>query len=299
MGSHRLSCWFCLVGCVAAMACAPETRYRRTAVIPQAHPYSWNGRTARAGSLRVEGAVHATSIDTNPLPRVGDTAVFVPEVAVDGSAVLAITGGLELGLRGSYASYSWTDRSAVGTMPVPGAPSVYGFGPEVRGTFWFGKERRFGLGVGGSVLAYRISTALWEQDDGCAAPDTCVDTNDNLFQDRWRLAEEDARHPLTWNLAVYPSFAFGPEGAYGHVFGGVSVHEAYENDGFTNTTEGPPVAGAGFVWFAGAGYGISFEPVRVAALVAHPFTSIDSPVHYGSVSFFLTLGADIPLWGDR
>jgi hypothetical protein len=297
MGFNRLLAWSMLVTAVAAVACAPETRFRRTALVPAARPYPWNGRTARAGSLRLEGAAQFTDVDQNLLPRVGDTAVLVPQTSLDGAAAVALTNGFEIGLRGSYAAYEWSQRSAVGTMPIPSGPAVYGFGPEVRGTIWFGSERRFGLGFGGNALVYRIPTALWEQDPSCAEPDTCVETNDNLFRDRWRLVEEDSRRPITWNLAIYPSYAFGPGGAYGHVFGGVSTHDGYENNGFSNTSDGPPVESAGFVWFLGAGYGITAGPFRASALLAYPLTGSESAVDYGFPAFFLTLGGDIRLWG--
>ena len=113
-----------LVGLVglAAVGCAPQTQYRYSAVTPTAQPIAWDGRTEKEGFARFEGTVVGSTLKENLFPQIHDTALMVPQWTVQGAATLALAKFLELGVRGSYAAYQWTQPSAVGTMPVPDAP---------------------------------------------------------------------------------------------------------------------------------------------------------------------------------
>src|SRR5262245_29422270 len=123
----------------AATACSPSTQYRRSALVPPAHALAWDGRTAERGTLRLEGAISHTNVDTDLLPQVGDSALLVPETLIEGAAGLAVTRGFEIGVRYAHADYSWAQQNAIGTPPIPGDPSLNGFGPEARGTIRFGR----------------------------------------------------------------------------------------------------------------------------------------------------------------
>lgn len=291
--------WVGLLCVWVMVGCAPDSRYRRTGEIPAARPLSWNGRTAKKGTLRLEGAASHTAIHRNYSPREGDTALHVPALTLDGVAVIALTGGLELGLRGSYASYAWTEPTATGTMPLPGHDPIFGYGPELRGTIWFDEERRFGLGLAGNVLFYSVPTALWEIAPGCSpATDTCADVLDG--SPSYRLVREKRENEWVASVAIYPSYAFGPEGKYGHLFGGLSTHKGFQNNGFSDTAGGPLLESAGFVWSPGIGYGWQYEAFRIAGMLSFPITSSSSPVSYRVPTGFLSVGGDIRLWdGDE
>src|SRR5580658_6704479 len=83
-------------------ACSPTTTYRYTAMTPSVRPLAWDGRTAKAGSLRLEGTFAASTVHENLFPQIGDTAVNVATKEFSGLAALAVTQGVELGVRGSY-----------------------------------------------------------------------------------------------------------------------------------------------------------------------------------------------------
>ena len=279
---------------VGSISCAPETRYRRTALVPAARAYPWNGRTAKAGSLRIEGALSYVNVDPNLFPQVGDTAVNVPRTTIDGAAALAVSGGFEVGLRYSYAAYEWRQRSAAGTMSIPSHSPVTGLGPEIRGTIWLDDEKRWALGIGGNLLVYSIPVALWERNDTCTPSSTCEISEGSFLTGRYELVEEDKESEDVYNVGVYPSVAFGSTGQYGHAFGGLSLHTAFKNDGFSETDDGPMLEGAGYVWLVGAGYGITVDAFRAAAMMSLPMS--DDPVDYAPPTFFVTIGADLPLW---
>lgn len=280
----------------AVTACAPDTRYRRTALVPPARSFVWDGRTAREGSLRVEASVSGSHVWENPLPIRGDTAVRVPTTMVDGAAAVALTRGFELGARYAFGAYDWSSESAYGTLEIPGSPSVSGLGPEARGTIRLGKDGAFGIGIGGNYLIYSIPTATWERDDTCTPSSTCVSgLGVSWVGSRYRLIDSETKSKAVINIGIYPSYEFS-RGDYGHIFGGFSLHESFKNDGFSDDANGKAVEGNGFIFLAGAGYGISVDMFRASAMVSYPFTSRESAVYYDSISFFLAIGVDLPLW---
>jgi hypothetical protein len=77
----------------------------------------------------------------------------------------------------------------------------------------------------------------------------------------------------------------------------LAAHSGFKNDGFSDNASGSAVQGAGLIPLVGVGYGIKVDLFRAALMVSHAFTSIDSPVDYSSLSGFLTVGVDLPLFG--
>jgi hypothetical protein len=285
----------------AALAggCAPPSEYRHTAYVPAARPLPWDGRTGAEGSLRLEGAASATFVRQNLTPKLGDTALNVPELTLDGLGAIAVTGGLELGVRGSYADYAWRRESARGTMPIPSRPAVWGFGPEVRGMLRLNDSGRFTLGFGGNLLGYSVTEARWQLDETCRLAPGCVDAASTEGLVRYRLVATESNTFLIASVAVYWGADLDDKGKFGHVFVGPSAHEGFRNAGFTNSDaigSKSSLERAGLVGFAGAGYGIELSGVRASVMISLPFTSDESAVDYGPISAFATLGGDIPLW---
>jgi hypothetical protein len=283
---------------LALAACTtPTVPYRYTGLVPAAHPIAWDGRTAKAGTLRVEGTYDQNWINRNIAPQVHDTALHVPNTTLEGAAALAVTKNIELGARYTYAAYGWSDVTANGTMPLPSAPSVWGVGPEIRVSFPLDRRQRFALGVAANYMFYQVPYAEWQlSSTGCTPSVTCqVDFLNPA--NRYTLYDERTEGHNTLSIAVYPSYAFGERGEYGHIFGGFSAHTTFKNDGFTFTaSNGSTIQDAGLVFFGGVGYGVNIDIVHVAGMVALPFTSNGSPVDYGFAGF-LTAGVDLELWG--
>jgi hypothetical protein len=268
---------------VALLAsCIPNSPYRYSAMIPAARPLAWDGRTAQAGTLRVEGALSRAYVYDNPAPHLHDSALLVPELMVDGAAAIAVTRGFEMGARVAYASYEWTVPSADGTMPIPSRPSLFGAGPELRGTIYFGKSG-FGLGFAGNVLHFDIPYAEWAQ----TTPGSAV----------YRLDQEGSDGFWTTSVGVYPSYSFGPQ--YGHIFASLTAHTAFKNDGFTDAQSiDGRVQTAGFVPILSVGYGVDIEVVRVSGRLYMPLSDGGSTVSYAPGVMF-TVGLHLPLWGTE
>jgi hypothetical protein len=286
----------------SASACTPATKYRYTGLVPAAHALAWDGRTAKDGTLRLEGSMAQSTVHRNIAPVKGDTALRVPNTTLEGAAFLAAIPNVEFGVRYSYSAYAWSEPSAEGTMSLPSHPSVWGIGPELRGAIPFDKRRKFMIGVAANVMRFDVPYAEWEKTPYCALGPTCAFDTFTYPGDAgtyYRLVNEKSEAHLTLSIAVYPSLLLGDEGEYGHVFGGFSVHSAFKNDGFTDkSSNGSTIQDAGLLFMMGAGYGIAFEPFRLAAMLTLPTASTSSPVNYGMGGFF-TVGVDLELWESK
>ena len=138
---------FATFGALALFGCNPETPYRYTALTPAARPIPWDGRAAKAGQLRIEGALSKDTVYQKALPQLHDTALNVPELTAEGSISIAPIKGFEMGIRGAYSAYAWSQASIDGTEPLPSHPAVWGVGPEFKGTINIDKKRRFAIGL--------------------------------------------------------------------------------------------------------------------------------------------------------
>lgn len=290
------------------MGCNPTTTYRYTALTPSARPIPWDGRAALGGKLRVEGSLSKGTVYQKPFPQIHDTALNVPEMTAEGSISIAPIRSFEIGIRGSYAAYSWSQPSTDGTEPLPSHPAVWGVGPEVKGTIAIDKRRRFAIGIAGNVMRYQVPYAEWSlsgpgASNGdltpCTPSPTCTVDPLTLDNAHYRLFAEKSESHITASLGVYPSFDFTGTGEYGHIFGVLAGHTGFENDGFTNTvSNGSTVSGFLFVPIVGLGYGIDVAPVHGSVMLYQPITNFDSPVYYGP-AIMGTIGFDLPLWDSE
>jgi hypothetical protein len=288
-----------LAALLLAAGCTSTTPYRYTGLVPAVRPLAWDGRAAPGGTLRIEGTITHANVETKYAPQVNDTALYVPEWTADGSVMLALTGELEIGLRGSYAAYQWANPSAAGTLPLPSEPGTWGIGPEVRVAIPFDHERRFALGVAANMMRYQTPYAEWTltgpqsangQTVPCVPSTTCVSG--------YSLFDEKSESHLVYSFGLYPSIALGDDGEYGHVFAMFGGTNGFKNDGFANTpTNGSSIDVTGPVWMVGGGYGITYDAFRASAMLFRPFTDGSSPVDY-SVGFQLTVGVNADLWSS-
>ncbi len=290
-------------------ACTPQTKYRYTGYVPAARALAWDGRTAKDGTLRLEGTMSSATVHRNLTPELHDTALRVPNTMLEGAAFLAPASMLEIGARYAYAAYDWSEPSALGTLSLPSKPSTWGVGIEARGTLPLDKKKQWAIGVGGNLMRYETPYAEWVLAEGGCGPvsPTCqldpntyvVNRSGTTSGSYYRLNNERSESHVTMNIAIYPSVMLGKDGELGHVFGGFSVHTTFKNDGFTDTaSNGSTIKDAGLIYIAGLGYSISFEPLRLAAMMTLPLTSSTSSINYGPGGF-LTLGLDLSLWESR
>jgi len=295
-------------GVFALTACNPETPYRYTALTPAARPIPWDGRAAPAGQLRIEGAISKGTIFQKELPQIHDTALNVPGVTAEGSISIAPIKGFEMGIRGAYSAYAWSQPSIDGTEPLPSHPAVWGVGPEFKGTIVIDKRRRFAIGLAGNVMRYETPYAEWQltgpntadgQSVPCAPSPTCTVDPATLNDSHYSLFAEKSESHITASFGVYPSFDFTGTGAYGHLFAILAGHTGFENDGFTDKAQnGSTLTGYLFIPIVGAGYGIDVDPVRASVMIYEPITTYASPVYYGP-AVMASLGFDIDLWHSK
>jgi hypothetical protein len=267
-----LSCFLFLAGC------APISQYRYSGMTPAPRPIAWDGYPSHAGELHGDVSVTHTEVAENLLPELHDSALHVAATTIEGNASITPVRGLDIGVRWSYADYSWTQETAVGTMPLPKNPSLFGIGPEIRGALFLDHEKHFALGIAASVLVYQVPWAAYTLGSGTSY--TLVKTGSDSD---WTLA-----------AGIYPSYSFGPDGRYGTAFGVLGIHSSFKNDGFTDTpSNGSSITEDGFVPYAGFGYGIHTPYFHASAMLYMPVT-IDSTT-FGPGGM-ITLGFDLPLW---
>ncbi len=278
-------------------ACAPASSYRNVGFIPAARPLPWDGRTANAGHLRLEATATAEGISTKGSPGVHDSALYASHLTLDGLAALALTNGLEIGIRYSYAAYSWRGASADGTPPLPSHPALWGLGPELRATIPLDAQKRFALGFAGNALAYQMPYAAWKRVSSCTPGATCFVDETALGQGTAYVLDHDGTEShWAMNFAVYPSFELVENEKAGHIFAGISAHSGFKNDGFTDTAQsGGAIESAPFIFFVGGGYGVDIDHLRFAGMLAAPLNG--SQVQYGPAAFF-SFGGDLSLWSS-
>jgi hypothetical protein len=296
------------------LACGPpDAQYRHTGAAPAARVLTWDGHTVREGNLRIEAAYTGTSIDTNNSPDLHDTALHIPERTVDAVATIGVSDQVELGARGSFAAYSWMTESARGTMSIPGRPNMLGIGPEFRWSIPVSDSGTFRVGLALNALHYNLPVARWRRVDcapdplnplnpapcPCPAGKVCEEAPTENGERTYELVAEGTESFFVLNAAVYPSVSIGPEGKYGHLFFGGSVHDTFKNDGFTDeirTEEGSTLESSDLLLFVGAGYGIAFAGVRASGMFYIPTTRNEDEVAFGP-GFFVSLGGAVPIWG--
>jgi len=287
------------VAALGAVGCAPLTQYRYSAVTPTAQPIAWDGRTEKEGFARFEGTVVGSSLKENLFPQLHDTALMVPQWTVQGAATLALAKVLELGVRGSYAAYGWTQPSAVGTMPVPDSPPTWGVGPEMRISVPVEKTRHLYFGIVGNAMVTSVPYAEWTLTGPNAMPVTPACTPSATCVQGYTLSSTQTETHIVWTLGVVPSYAFGPEGEYGHVFAGITATTGFQNDGFTDTNQSGSTVNTFFPLFvASAGYAGSIDVLRLGGQLFIPITGDSPPVAYGP-GFMLTVGVAAELWEPK
>jgi hypothetical protein len=213
-------------------ACAPTTTYRYSAFVPAVRPIPWDGQTPqKAGTISVDGSLTHTTVRPDLFPQVGDTAVLLPEWTAEGSAMVALSARVQLGVRAAYASYDWAQASASGTMPVPNAQASWGLGPELRTAFPLDAYRRFWLGIAGNVLSYQIPYAEWTLLPGGASGSSVCGPSMTCFSG-YSLYDTRVESHLVYSLAVVPTFNVDAGGRYGHVVALVSATNGFQTKAF-------------------------------------------------------------------
>ena len=273
-------------------ACAPLTPYRYTGITPAAHPIAWDGYPSHAGEVHLEGTYQHTSVVERWFPDVHDTALEVAATSFEARASISPVRGLDIGVHAAYSDENWTEPTAVGTLPLAKHGSLFGIGPEVRGSLFLDRGHHAALGIAASAMMYEVPWSGYALQSGCTAPLAWGDGNRCY-------APMDSGTDSDWvfQAGLYPSYSFGPDGRYGTVFGILGVHTSFKNDGFaTSAANGSTIVEDGFVPYVGGGYGIHAKYIHASATMFVPVT-VDK-TSWGP-GMMITLGVDLPLWHAR
>ncbi|MEO0813444.1 MAG: hypothetical protein AAFY60_11315, partial [Myxococcota bacterium] len=110
-------------------ACAPNTQFRRTALVPAPTPVQRSGAPLAAGEIRAQGHLElsegrtrsgsVSSLDPIISSR-GDPGLLTPELIFGGSIYGAVSDHFELGVHGRFASSRNAERGAIGVFDLSG-----------------------------------------------------------------------------------------------------------------------------------------------------------------------------------
>jgi hypothetical protein len=146
-------------------------------------------------------------------------------------------------------------------------------------------------------MSYQVPYAEWTLvNPGVAATGNAPCSTSAAVCDGYSLVDTKSESHTVYSVGIYPSYAFGDHGKYGHVFGLFDATNGFANDGFTNQPSSTStITSVGPIWIVGGGYAVGYEWIKASALVYWPMTDRSSPVEYGPGMMF-TIGLNAPLW---
>jgi hypothetical protein len=284
-------------GSFALIACAPDTPYRYTALTPAARPIAWDGRGSPGGTVHLEGQASSTQFGIWPSePALHATALHVTRRSLDGAILIEPVRGAQVGVRGTYSSYDWSEISTFGTMPLPNRPSLWGVGPELRLWVPFDRNDRFALGLAANALFYQVPFAEWTRQP-CNPGPNCVATTvypeGGATNVTYALTNSDAELHVVITAGLYPSVGIGDHAQYGSAFMLLGVTQGFSNDGFTDARSSDGIISTYAVGLVGGGYGFRHKWFHIDVGLYAPFGS--SVVNYAPGGW-LSIGFDPRIW---
>ncbi len=265
--------------CVTAIACAPNTPIRRSALAPAPTLPSRTGLPLEEGEIRVTGEVNPVRLrdfgDFN-VPDVGSPGLYVPQVQLGGSIYGSPSQGLEIGAQIRYAHLDWSERNAVGVLPFPDdGEDVFSGGLGIRGSIPIAERLTYDITLELSIM--EVAQAVFLCLD-------CIDGGVGTYTfERYDSA-----------IFFAPAFATGMSyriNDYVGVFGTFGAQVAVTNIGFDDdlsrlkedTLEAQPV------FPVGAGVELTLGPFVASATAFYPFEFVRD-LDYGP-SLSLRMGA--------
>jgi hypothetical protein len=203
---------------VLASGCAPNTTFRRAAVVPT--PTGETFTNPVRGDVEVAGsfATSAGSV-TELVPEVGDPGLHVAHTQFGGHVRFRLNDHITAGGQAMVTHSSLSDPSAFG---VPDIDSfVWGAGPNV--AVHFGDEKTVMFGASLAVTFVEVPWATFRLREG-------VDPNGvGATVEDYELEELSAEPVLLFRLSTGVEWAMHPNV---YLFGGLSLQNAASNIGF-------------------------------------------------------------------
>jgi len=129
------------------VGCAPQTLYRRTALVPTTVTESLV--RAPRGGVQATGAVDTGAEGSNHFPELGDASVLRANTSLHGEVRLAAGAYVYVGAQGMYAHVRMANESATATPPLGRRASTGGFGPNL--SVHVPLNQRITLGMGAAL----------------------------------------------------------------------------------------------------------------------------------------------------
>jgi len=127
--TYRGWCWLGVVLVGLQISCAPRTRYRRTALVPNQMGESLTTPVG-TGNVQFTGSITLVDSSTNYFPVRGDPALHVATAMATTQLRLGLGKYFSMGMQGTAGHSSLSEPSAIGT-PEIGDNFFAGAGPHV------------------------------------------------------------------------------------------------------------------------------------------------------------------------
>ncbi len=207
-----------------ALACAPATPIRRSALVPAASLPSRLGSPLHARQVRF-GA------EGNPLWRLGGTSeldsprrgapgLYVPEVQLGASFYGAPIRYLELGAQLRYASLAWSRPTAAGVLEIPGDQGV--------GVLQGGPGVRANIPLGKSGLTLSVITEL-ELAGISQAVYVCTNCDGSTIEPHYALSRTESKVFFLPSITLQLDYDFND---WVSLFGSIGGQRGVRNIGF-------------------------------------------------------------------
>ncbi|MEM9190002.1 MAG: hypothetical protein AAGF12_12540 [Myxococcota bacterium] len=248
------------------VACAPNTRFRRTALAPMPTGESLTVPMRSKVELSGDVSTNFGAVNENSFPEEGDSGLQLAHTRFGARARFRLGRYVSLGAAGFLVHSDLADRNATGVPPL-GSKFGGGFGPQV--SFHFGDARAFTFSLSLSTQLAVLPWATWER----------VSDIPDAGLGNYEFSEDGTDIMLLARLSPGVAYAFND---YVGIYGGVSVQNTVTNIGFDNEPrEGSTMSADSFG--AVPYIGVSFR---------------EGSGFMGRVSYFLPIGFSDTLHGE-
>lgn len=169
-----------LLAGAATSGCAPQTAFRRSALVPA--PTGEYLTTPVEHDVQFGGTVSHTTSSYDDLPDIGDPALHVARTELRGHLRFEVGPYVTIGGEGNYSHFDLSEPSAYGTPPVTGK-STWGLGPVF--SVHVGPDKSdVSFGLSAALTLQNVPWTTWERTSPPTLDDWGFDPADH------RIAEE-------------------------------------------------------------------------------------------------------------
>ncbi len=174
----RLACFVLLTAAttgLAASGCAPQTAFRRSALVPA--PTGEHLTAPIERNVQFGGTVSHTDSGYESFPAVGDPALHVARTQMRGHVRFKAGPNVTLGGEANYSHFELSEPNSYGTPPVTGK-STWGVGPVF--SLHVGPDKSdLSFGFSGALQLQSVPWTIWERTTPATITDWGFDEADH------------------------------------------------------------------------------------------------------------------------